>query len=107
MKPEEFIKSMLKKAREDPRSKSRKEADEIINGISRNLYTGLKHGVLRRLVVQSLKEILSTLPENPTERDIDITTKLIESVILTVISSILDEGEILSITPIKNKDDKH
>lgn len=106
MDPEEFIKSMLKKAREHQRSKSQKETDEIINGVSRNLYTGLKHGVLRRLVVQSLREILSTLPENPTERDIDITIKLIESIILTVISSILSEGKIISITPFKDRDEK-
>ncbi|MBA7661252.1 hypothetical protein ES703_69267 [subsurface metagenome] len=106
MKPEEFMKLMLKKAQEDPRSKSRKEADEIINRISRNLYMGLKHGVVRRLVVTCLKEILSTLPERPTEKDIDITIKIIESIILTVISSILNEGKIISITPFKDKDKK-
>ncbi|GAH47896.1 unnamed protein product [marine sediment metagenome] len=106
MDPEEFIKSMLKKAREYQRSKSQKETDEIINGISRDLYTGIKHGVLRRLVVQSLKGILSTLPDNPNERDIDITIKLIESIILTVISSILSEGRIITLTPIRNKDNK-
>lgn len=106
MEPEEFIKSMLKKAQEHQRDKGQKEIDEIINGISRKLYMDSKHGVLRKLTVQSLKEILSTLPGNPTEENINITIKLIESVILTVISSILSEGRIISITPIKNKDDK-
>lgn len=106
MKPEEFIKLMMKGAREHQRSKGRKEADKIITKISQNLYMGLKHGVVCRLVVASLKEILSTLPENPTEKDIDITIKLIESIILTVISSILSEGEIITITPAKDRDKK-
>ena len=101
MKPEEFIKLMWKRALEHQRSRSEKEADEIINEISRNLYTGLKYGSLRRLTVHSLKEILSTLPQNPTEEDINITIRLIESIILTVISCILGEGEILTITPAK------
>lgn len=106
MKLEEFMKLMLKKAGGDQRSKSRKEADEVINRISRNLYMGSKHGVVRRSVVQILREILNTLPENPTERDIDITIKLIESIILTVISSILSEGKIISVTPFKDRDEK-
>lgn len=106
MKPEEFIKLMWKRAREHQRSKGQKEADEIINEISRNLYTGVKYGSLRRLTVRSLKEILSTLPENPTEEDINIAIKFIESIILTVISCILGEGEILTITPVKDKDNK-
>ena len=106
MKPEEFIKLMWKRAREHQRSKGQKEADEIINEISRNLYTGLKYGTLRRLTVRSLKEILSTLPENPAEEDINIAIRLIESIILTVISCILGEGKILTITPIRDMDKK-
>lgn len=106
MKPEEFIKLMMKRAREHQRSKSQKEVDEIINKISRNLYMDLKHGAIRRIVVASLKKILSTLPKNPTEEDINVTIKLIEAIILTVISSILSEGKIISITPFKDKDKK-
>lgn len=101
MKPEEYIKLMLKRAKEYSRSRDQKEADEKINEISRNLYMGLKNGLLRILTVRSLKKILRTLPENPAEEDIDITVKLIEAIILTVISCILREGEILTITPIK------
>ncbi|GAJ07133.1 unnamed protein product, partial [marine sediment metagenome] len=71
-----------------------------------NLYMGLKHGIVRRLVVANLKEIISTPPENPTEKDIDMRIKLIESVIITVISSILSEGKIISITPFKDKGKK-
>lgn len=106
MKPEEFIKLMWKRAREHQRSTGQKEADGIINEISRNLYTGLKYGSLRRLTVRSLKEILSTLPEKPTEEDINIAIKFIESIILTVISCILGEGKILTITPIRDMDKK-
>lgn len=106
MKPEELIKLVLKGAQEYQRDKGRKEADEVINKISRDLYMGLKHGALRRLTVRSLKEILRTLPENPTEKDIDIRIKLIEAIILTVISTILSEGEIITMTPFKDKDKK-
>ncbi len=106
MKPEEFIRLMRGRALEHPRSKDQKEADEIINKISQNLYLDLKHGALRSLTVRSLKEILRILPENPTEEDIDITIKFIESIILTVISCILGEGEILTITPVKDTDKK-
>jgi hypothetical protein len=106
MKPEEFIKLMYERALEHQRSKGQKESDGIINEISRNLYTGLKYGALRRLTVRSLKEILRTLPENPTEEDINIAIKFIEAIILTVISCILGEGEILTITPIRDMDKK-
>lgn len=106
MKPEEFIKLMWKRAREHQMSKGQKEADEIINEISRNLYTGLQNGALRRLTVRGLKEILRTIPNNPTEEDISITIKFIESIILTVISCILGEGEILIMTTVKDKDKK-
>ncbi|MBA7571463.1 hypothetical protein ES708_13226 [subsurface metagenome] len=106
MKPEEFIKLMWKRALEHPRSKDQKEADEIINKISRNLYSDVQHGALRRLTVRSLKEILRTLPNNPAEEDINVTIRLIESIILTVISCILGEGEILTITPAKDTNNK-
>jgi len=106
MKPEEFIKLLKNKVREFKRSEGQKEADQIIGKISRNMYYNLKHGVVRNLVVSCLKEILNTLPENPTEKDIDVTIKLIESIILTVISSILSEGKIISMTPFKDKDNK-
>lgn len=106
MKPEEFIKLMYERAREHQRSKGQKEANEIRNEISRSLYSDLQHGALRSLTVRSLKEILRTLPNNPTEEDINITIKLIESIILTVISCILGEGEILTITPAKDVDKK-
>jgi len=105
MKPEEFIKLMWERAR-DQRNKGQKEADEIINKISQNLYTGLREGAIRRLTVSSLKEILKALPENPSEEDINITVGLIEAIILTVISFILKGGKILMITPIKDKDKK-
>ncbi|MBA7557222.1 hypothetical protein ES705_49964 [subsurface metagenome] len=106
MKPEEFIKLMYERVQGHQRSKGQKEADEILNEISRNLYSDSQHGALRRLTVRSLKEIFSTLPENPTERDVDLTIMLIESIILTVISSILSEGKIITMTPIKDKDKK-
>jgi len=106
MKPEEFIKLMWERARIDQMSKGQKEADEIINKISQKLYMNLNHGALRRLAVRSLKEILKTLPENPTEEDINITVKFIEAIILTIISCILKGGKILTITPIKDKDKK-
>ncbi|MBA7621884.1 hypothetical protein ES703_29254 [subsurface metagenome] len=106
MKPEEFIKLMRERTRGYQRSKGQKEADEILNKISRNLYSEVQHGALRGLTVRSLKEILSTLPENPTKEDINITILHIEAIILTVISCILGEGEILAITPIRDKDKK-
>ena len=106
MKPEEFIKLMRERARIDQMSQGQKEADEIINKISQNLYMGLNHGALRRLAVRNLKEILKTLPENPNEEDINITVKFIEAIILTVISCILKGGEILTITPTKDRDKK-
>jgi len=106
MKPEEFIKLMYERMQGHQRSKGQKEADEILNEISRNLYSDSQHGALRRLTVRSLKEILSTLPENPTEEDINVTIRLIESIILTVISCILGEGEILTITPARDEDKK-
>jgi len=106
MKPEEFIKLMKGRARLDQMSKGQKEADETINKISQNLYMDLDHGALHRLTVHSLKEILKTLPENPNEEDINITVGLIEAIILTVISCILMKGEILMITPTKDRDKK-
>ncbi|MBA7530439.1 hypothetical protein ES705_22646 [subsurface metagenome] len=106
MKPEEFIRLMRERAREHQRNKGQKEADEVINKISRDLYSDVQHGALRRLTVRSLKEILRTLPNNPTEEDINTTIKFIESIILTVISCILGEGEILTITPVKDTDKK-
>lgn len=106
MKPEELIKLVLKRAQGYQRNKSQKEADEVINKISRDLYMGLKHGALRRLTVRSLKETLRTLPGDPTEKDIDIRIQLIEAIILTVISIILSEGEVITMTPIKDKDKK-
>jgi len=104
MKPEELIKLVLKRAQGYQRDKGRKEADEVINKISQDLYMG--HGMLRRVTVYSLKEVLRTLPENPTEEDINISINLIEAIILTVISTILSEGEVIAITPIKDKDKK-
>jgi len=106
MKPEEFIKLMYERAQGFQRSKGQKEADEVRNEISRNLYSDIQHGALRRLTVRSLKEILRTLPNNPTEEDINTTIKFIESIILTVISCILGEGEILTITPARDEDKK-
>ena len=106
MKPEEFIKLMYERAQGHQRNKGQKEADEVRNEISRNLYSDLQHGALRRLTVRSLKEILRTLPNNPTEEDINTTIKFIESIILTVISCILSEGEILTITPARDEDKK-
>jgi len=106
VKPEELIKLMHERAQGLQRSKGQKEADEILNKISRNLYSDVQHGALRRLTVRSLKEILRTLPENPTEEDINTTTGFIESIILTVISCILGEGEILTITPAGDRDKK-
>jgi hypothetical protein len=106
MKPEEFIKLMHERVQGLQRSKGQVEADEVRNEISRNLYSDVQHGALRRLTVRSLKEILRTLPNNPTEEDINTTIKFIESIILTVISCILGEGEILTITPARDEDKK-
>jgi len=107
MKPEELIKLILKRAQEyRERNKGRKETDKVINKISQNLYLDSKQGALRKLTVQSLKKIFRTLPKNPNEEDIDIRIKLIEALILTVISSILSEGEIITITQTKDKDKK-
>lgn len=106
MKPEGFIKLMYERAQGHQRSKGQEEADEVRSEISRNLYSDLQHGALRGLTVRSLKEILRTLPRNPTEKDINLTIMLIESIILTVISCILGEGEILTMTTIKDKDKK-
>jgi len=106
MKPEEFIKLMCERTQGFQRSKGQKEADEIVNKISQNLYMGLKHGMLRRLTAHSLKEIFRTLPKNLNEEGINIRVELIEVLILTVISCILSEGEIITITPTKDKDKK-
>ena len=106
MKPEEFINLMLKRSGEFPKSESQKEAFEEIIKISQNLYLDLKHGQLRHLTVLFLKEILSILPDNPTEEDINKTITLIESIILTVITCILDEGQILTMTSIKDMNEK-
>jgi len=107
MKPEELIKLILKRAQEHrERNKGLEETDEIINKISQNLYLGLKQGALRRLTVHSLKEIFRNLPKNPNEEEIDIRVKLVEALILTVISCILSEGEIITVAPTKDKDKK-
>lgn len=107
MKPEELIKLILKRAQEyRERNKGLKETDKIINKISQNLYLGSKQGALRKLTVHSLKEIFRNLPDNPNEEEINIRIKLIEALILTAISCILSEGEIITITPTKDKDKK-
>lgn len=106
MKPEEFIKLMLKRAQGHPINKKKEEADEFIVKLARDLYRGLDDGKLRISTVRGLKEALSTLPEKPTEEDTNITIRFIESIIITVISYILTKGEILTITSIKDKDKK-
>jgi len=93
MKYSEYIKLSHKRAESHPSNKDKDEALKTIAGVSNKLYTHLHDGGIRKLTVRSLKEILSTLPEKPTERDTDKVIHLIESVILTVISCILKEGE--------------
>jgi len=104
MEYEEYIKLSERRAQSHPSDKDKDEALKTISGISRELYMHLHDGGIRRLAVRSLKGILSTLPEKPTERDIDKVVHLIEAVIMTVISCILKEGEIITVK--KDKDDQ-
>ncbi|GAH34369.1 unnamed protein product [marine sediment metagenome] len=104
MKYEEYIELLRKRAESHLSDKDEAEALKAITKVSEELYIYLHDGGIRRLAVRSLKGILSTLPEKPTERDIDKAIHLIESVILTVISCILKEGEIITVK--RDKDDQ-
>ena len=97
MEYEEYIKLLRKRAESHLSNKDEDEALKAIAGISRKLYMHLHDGGIHRLVVRSLKGILSTLPEKPTEQDINKTIHLIEGVILTVLSCIFKEGEIITV----------
>ena len=103
MKYEEYINLMHKRAEQHPGDKDEDEALKAISKISGELYTHLCSGGIRRLAIRSLKGILSTLPEKPTKEDIGKVIHLIEAVILTVISCILKEGEILTVEESKAK----
>jgi len=97
MKYSEYVELSHKRAESHPSDKDKDEALKTIAKVSEELYTHLHDGGIRRLTVRSLKEILSTLPEKPTERDINKVVHLIEAVILTVISCILKEGKIITV----------
>jgi len=97
MRYSEYIKLSEERARGHPSNKDADEALKTIAKVSEELYTHLHDGGIRRLTVRSLKEILSTLPDKPTEQDTDKVIHLIEAVILTVISCILKEGKIITV----------
>lgn len=97
MKYSEYVKLLEKRAQSHPSNKDKDEALKTIAGISNELYTHLHDGGIRKLTIRSLKGILSTLPEKPTEQDTNRAIHLIEGVILTVISCILSEGEIITV----------
>jgi len=97
MEYEEYIELVKRRAESHPSDKDKDEALKAVSKVSRELYMHLHGGGIRRLAIRSLRGILSTLPEKPTERDIDRVVYLIEAVILTVISCILKEGEIITV----------
>ena len=100
----EYIKLIQKRAESHLIDKDKDEALKAILEVSRGLYMGLHGGNIRRLTVRSLKGILSTLPEKPTEQDIYKAIHLIEGVILTILSCIFKEGEIMIVK--QDKDDR-
>lgn len=104
MRYEEYVKLVHERARSHPNNGNKDEALKALLEVSRGLYIHLHGGGIRRLAMRSLKGILSTLPEKPTEQDIDKVVHLIEGVILTVISCILKEGEITTVK--RDKDDQ-
>ncbi len=104
MEYEEYIRLSHERAKSYPSNKNEDEALKAVSKVSRELYMHLHDGGIRRLAIRSLKGILSTLPEKPTKRDIDRVIYLIEAVILTVISCILKEGEIITVK--RDKDDQ-
>lgn len=104
MEYEEYIELMERRAKSHPKDKDEDEALKAIAKVSNELYIHLHDGGIRRLAIRSLKGILSTLPEKPTKQDVDKVIHLIEAVILTVISCILREGEIIMVK--EDKDDQ-
>lgn len=104
MRYEEYIELLRKRVESHLSDKDGDEALKAIAKISKELYMHLHDGGIRKLAIRSLKGILSVLPEKPTERDIDKVIYLIEAVIMTVISCILKEGEIITVK--KDKDDQ-
>ena len=97
MRHEEYVELLKKRAEQHPGNKDEEEALKAVSEISGELYIHLYNGDLRRLAIRSLKGILSTFPVKPTEDDTNKVIHLIEGVILTVISCILKEGEILTV----------
>ena len=97
MEYQEYISLLHKRAQSLPDNKDEEAALKAVSEISGELYTHLYNGKLRKLAIRSLKGILSTLPEKPTEDDTNKVIHLLEGVILTVISCILKEGEILTV----------
>jgi len=95
MEYEEYLKLLYKRARRYPSNENEDEALKAIARISNELYAHLHDGGIRRLANRSLRGILSTLPEKPTEQDTNRAIHLIEGVILTVISCIFREGKIM------------
>jgi len=104
MEYEEYIRLSRRRAESHPKDKDEDEALKAVSKVSSELYTNLHGGGIRRLAVRSLKGILSTLPEKPTKQDVDKVIHLIEAVIITVISCILKEGEIITVK--EDKDDQ-
>lgn len=102
MEYEEYIKLLYKRAESHLGNKDKDEALKAISKVSRELYMHLHDGGIRKLAFNSLRGILSTLPEKPTRRDVDRVIHLIEAVIMTVISCILKEGEIIIVEEDKN-----
>lgn len=105
MEYEEYVNLIKRRAESHPRDKDKDEALKAVLKVSRELYLHLHGGGIRRLAIRSLKGILSTLPEKPTEQDINKVTRLIESVILTVISCIFMEGEIITVKRDREEED--
>ena len=97
MEYQEYISLLHKRAQSLPDNKDEDAALKAVSEISGELYFHLYNGDLRRLAVRSLKGVLSTLPEKPTKDDTNKVIHLLEGVILTVISCILKEGEILTV----------
>lgn len=97
MEYEEYLKLLYKRARSHPNDENEDEALKAIARVSNELYTHLQNGGIRRLALRSLRGILSTLPEKPTEQDTNRTIHLIEGVIMTVLSCIFKEGELITI----------
>jgi len=97
MEYEEYIELIKRRAESHLSDEDEDEALKAVSKVSRELYMYLHDGYIRKLAIRSLKGILSTLPEKPTKQDTNKAIHLIEAVIMTVISCILKEGEIITV----------